>query len=532
MNEDKQFSVRRTGSTNEGALITLISAYPDIYAIGMRILSACLKQRGHRVRLIFLPETFGGTYSEAVLEEVATLAVGSDLIGISLMTDQFHKAVQITQKLKARLEVPLIWGGVHPTMSPEECLEYVDMICIGEGEGAMVELADKLADGEDFYETRNIWFKRKDTIIRNKMRPLIQDLDSIPAADYELEEHYILSEGHVLKADASLLQKHYRPYYITIPSRGCPYSCTYCCNNRFNRMYPGQKTIRKRSLDAVVNELEVIMRKLPFLSEIWFDDDSFFLYTEEEIRNFSQSYKVRIGLPLRIGGATPLTITRKKLALLVDGGLIRVRMGIQSGAERTKKMYHRRHTNQEVAAAVKIINEFRECVLPTYDVIIDNPWEDENDLIETLRFMARLPGPYRLGLFSLNFYPGTELFDRAVKEGLISPKSKDYQPKVYYHFKETHLNRLFLLLAECALEGKIPTRMLFALTNNWVRRLKLHRLLYSLFRRWRRAKSLLRQLREALCKREWSKISQFFLRRINKWCSPFWPTSVTTVPHK
>jgi radical SAM superfamily enzyme YgiQ (UPF0313 family) len=354
------------------------------------------------------------------------------------------------------------------------------MICRGEGEEVLVELAQKLSQGKEIYNTRNMWFKKGDSIIRNGLRPLIQDLDSIPGPDYELENHYILNEGHVVKMDSDLLKRHHGPDHVTVPSRGCPYGCTYCTNNKLNKMYAGQRIVRKKSPDTIISELEGIKAKLPFLKQILFDDDCFFTYTEDEIRDFSTKYKARINIPLRIGGATPVTITKEKLSPLVDAGLFRIRMGIQTCAERTRKLYNRRYTNQDVQAAAKTIGEFKGKLLPTYDIILDNPWETEDDVIETLRFLTRLPGPYRLTLFSLTFYPGTDLFNRAASEGLITKQTKDYAPKFFYNYKDTYLNRVFRLLAESPAESKMPPWLMIVLTSKLLKRLSLHLPLYRI----------------------------------------------------
>ena len=90
-----------------------------------------LKREGHEVRLVFL--TGEGSLPESVLVDLEDVTDGADLIGVSLMTLHFHRAVQVTERLKG--SCPIIWGGIHPTVRPEECLEYADIVCIGEGEG-------------------------------------------------------------------------------------------------------------------------------------------------------------------------------------------------------------------------------------------------------------------------------------------------------------------------------------------------------------------------------------------------------------
>jgi len=135
--------------------VVLISLDREIMCIGVRLLSACLRRAGHETRVIFLPlrdsrrqnDASCPNYPQAVLDDVTELCQDADLVGLSLMTNQFLPAVAVTEHLKRELNVPVIWGGVHPTVSPEECLACADMVCIGEGEGTLIELADRLAEG-------------------------------------------------------------------------------------------------------------------------------------------------------------------------------------------------------------------------------------------------------------------------------------------------------------------------------------------------------------------------------------------------
>ena len=93
------------------------------------------KREGHEVKVLFMPVLFTHDYKNDTLEEVAEFAKGAELIGISLMTNYYFNAVQVNEKLRERLpNIPIVWGGVHPTIRPDESLQHADMICVGEGE--------------------------------------------------------------------------------------------------------------------------------------------------------------------------------------------------------------------------------------------------------------------------------------------------------------------------------------------------------------------------------------------------------------
>jgi hypothetical protein len=240
-------------------------------------------------------------------------------------------------------------------------------------------------------------------------------------------------------------------------------------------MYPHQKPIRIRSVDNIIRELQEVKRNLPFVKIMLFEDDAFFLMKLERIKELGRKYKELIRMPLVITGVTPSTITKEKLAVLVDAGLVGMRMGIQSAAEKTKKLYKRPNSNLQVEKAVKIINEYRGHIKVFYDIILDSPWDTDENLQETLMFLSKLPTPYQLSLLSLIFFPGTEIYRHAKKDGLIKDDVEDVYRKYFNVVKKTYLNDLFFVLQRYALVGVgISPIIMSFLTHKMTRKLHLH----------------------------------------------------------
>ena len=137
--------------------VTLISPYENVTVNGIRMLSAVLKAMGVECQMVMLPHEIKGvgsrgaefrfSYPETALDQVAEVVQGSDLVGISLMSNYFDNAAQITQHLRRSIQAPIIWGGVNPTVRPEECLEHADLICVGEDEEALRELVQQMSNG-------------------------------------------------------------------------------------------------------------------------------------------------------------------------------------------------------------------------------------------------------------------------------------------------------------------------------------------------------------------------------------------------
>jgi len=465
--------------------VVLLSPYLKGRDYGLRILSSCLKKEGHDVKLAFIPKYFAERYDQKELDDITEFSKEAGLIGISVTTNYFNNAAQITQNLKEELDVPIIWGGMHATVMPDESLRYADMACVGEGEEALVELTGKMENGEAFHDVEGIWFNNGESIVRNKVRPLIQDLDAIPFPDHDFKSHYVLLQGRMQKMEEKVLKKWFGTRYQVFSVRGCPFSCTYCCNNTYNAMYPGQKVLRKRNIDSLIEEIVEAKKSLPFIERVNIGDDDFFVRTEEEIKDFAEKYKDKVNLFLRVNGVTPATVSREKLESLPEAGMVHIRMGIQTASERTKKLYNRCFSNEQIEKSASILSGFKNDIeKPSvgYDIILDNPWETEEDLIDTLMFLTRLSPPYKLDLFSLTLYPGTELYSKAEKEGIINADFKDgYTKGTFDGVEDTYLNRLFFLQREYAWVGKrISSQIMFLLTNRTLRNLKISQLLYSL----------------------------------------------------
>lgn len=460
---------------------TLISPYGNITSHGLRCISSYLKSHGYEVQMIFLPGLLDHKIArKKIIEQVVDLSRDSQLIGISLMSNLFDVAVQINQALKQELDTPVVWGGIHPTICPEESLCYADIVCIGEGEDIILKLIQTIESGGNLYDVKGIYFKDKGKMIKNSLASLINDLDLIPHPDYDLNDKFILDGDRILKLDHCLQKKHSSNddgkyiYYETMSSRGCPHRCPYCCNDAIQQLFPDQKRVRRRSLERLIKELVWAKETMPYVNRIVFSDDSFLAVSTQKIKDFSKAYKEFVDLPFDVGGITPGAIDEQKMKNLVWAGLSCVRMGIQTGSKRSMKLYRRSYSNQCILEATKLINKFEWDNPPAYDFILDNPWETDDDLIDSLNLLFEIPKPYILNLFSLTFFPGTHFYKKAKEEGIITDNLNDVYRKNYLAFAPTYLNRIFILFRE----GKAPVRISRLLINRKIIALRLHLILY------------------------------------------------------
>lgn len=466
-------------------IVLLAPTPPDVSAFGVRSLSAYLRRLGYRTRIVFLPGSIGLLregggfayhYERSTLDDVVELCRDAPLVGVSFMSSYFDRAVQLTGELKRSLGSTVIWGGIHPSCKPEEALEHADLVCVGEGEEALAELLGGVRAGDGPGGVTGIWSRGGGGVARTPLRPLIRDLDSLPHFDFSNEEHFIfdidtkrvvpLTDGLLSKALPQLpyFGNSFKRAFRTMTDRGCPHRCAYCNVSNLRAMYKGDRTpyLRARSVGDVIDELALIRQRFPFVEVIQFFDDTFFARSAPQLEEFAARYRERIGLPFYCQ-ASPTTLTEEKLASLIGAGLVYVEMGIQTGSRRIKELYHRTESNEKILEVTNILHRHRDRLLrPDYHIIIDNPWESEADTYETVKLLYRVPKPFGLCISSLVFFPQTELYNKAVAEGLLTDEVADiYRKPFYLPPKRSYVNFLIYLLTF----QRFPRRLLSLLVR-------------------------------------------------------------------
>lgn len=441
----------------------------NLFAFGPRILSSYLKAHDVDVDLLLVPfvnpdkkylfSPHWKFYDEELIKKITAPIVpfiedkGYNLIGISLTSNFYDHAKMITEQINKKLQTPIVWGGVHPTVKPEECLQHADFVMRGEAEEALLELVQAVEQDDGYEKVGNLTYKSNGKIKHNLLHALIQDLDSLPLPDFEESTHYLAYHEQVLPVTEELSYKILlRGYgkdsygYSTMATRGCPYGCTYCINSTIKGVYKGKgKYLRKRSYENVIAELALAKKHLPKLTYIMFSDETFLMGKGIDwIRSFCEHYKENIGLPFSCCLA-PEDVSEECVELLVDAGLFDVQMGIQSGCKRTLiEVYNRRDNTENILKAAAVLNKFNDRLVPLYDLILDNPYETDEDLKEAIGFLLKLPRPFDLQLFSLTFYPGASITAKAVADGIVKDPIKDVYRKHYQAYDRSNYYNLLI----------------------------------------------------------------------------------------
>jgi anaerobic magnesium-protoporphyrin IX monomethyl ester cyclase len=408
--------------------IVLINVSGRLSSDGSRLISALLKRAGHQVTSVFLSRPEPLDYEPDELEPLCKILKEADLVMVAVYSSYAIRAVQVTEFVHKKFPgMKVIWGGPHCISVPELGLRYADGVCFAEGDQVVVDFVNRLEAGTNYINTPNMAFSVNGDHILNDVLPPFNDLDSLPYYDYNLDDQFLLDQG-LFQITKELLKERLAgyPYYVPIlyflTSRGCPHQCSYCNNCRYVALF-SRNTMRFYSVDRVVEELEYTLKHLGFIEVIIFGDDDFFMRSRKDLERFAETYKKKIGLPFGIA-LSANTYSKEKIEILLESGLKVVQLGVQSGSQRVlNEVYNRKIKVSKTRDVVHKIASYHKTHGLDFllDFIIDNPYETRDDIIQTYKYLLDLPLHIRINIFFLAFFPGTPIYDRALKDGLIKP---------------------------------------------------------------------------------------------------------------
>lgn len=401
------------------------SEYEGMYYEGIASISAVLKINGHKTKLFHITEPLinedNPNKKMHLMDKNANLLFDvvekfkPNIIAFSSTTNQFHIVKELAYYLrdtfKCDKRITTICGGIHTILSPEEVINTygIDIVCLGEGENVLLELANNIP----ISQIKGIWHKGciSGTIFKSEKRELIKDLDTLPFPDTDIFD-YEKSYDYKLKR------------LNLVVSRGCPYSCSYCCNHAIRESYKNcGNYFRMHSPEYVVSQIKNSLQKYPGIEYCDFRDDNF-LQNEKWVDTFLELYKKEINLPLVIIARAD-KITDEIMEKLSEIPCRMIRLGIESGNAEIIKSLNRTVNKERILNAVRLAKKYNITIYPFY--ILNLPQEDAWKFMDTIKLHARLVeiGSVKLDMYHLSvFYPyaGTKLYKYCKEHNLIVEK--------------------------------------------------------------------------------------------------------------
>ena len=332
-----------------------------------------------------------------------------DLIAVTSTESTFFLAIHLLRAID-KYNIPTIMGGVFTTFAPDFCIKYpeLDMICVGEGENALIDLCEKMRTGKDYTKVTNLWVKKSNgDVVKNPVsRPV--NVSEMPMPDISLFD------------EERLVRPMYGRQYKMVPvetHRGCPYKCTFCNSPSQNVLYADKtdsQFFRKRDLRRVHDEL-VYYRDVVKAEYVFFWADTFFAYSAAEFDAFCEMYQ-DIKLPFWCQ-TRPETVTQSRIEKLQDVGLHFMAFGLEHGNEQFRaEVIERRYTNESAVKSLSIPKA--NGVAFSVNNIIGCPDETRELAMDTVKFNRQIDAS-QMSCSIFQPYQGTKLREIAVSKGYI-----------------------------------------------------------------------------------------------------------------
>jgi len=439
--------------------VVLVSLYRT-QNFAIRTLHSVLNDvKGIKVFSIFFKESWANVVTKPTVTEERLFVqkiidLNPAVVCISVLSSYVPIAKRLTTLIKENSSALVCWGGVHPTICPESCIKVADIICIGEGEGALIDLMVRLRDGNEYFDIYNLWINHKGTIIKNPLRPLIQDLDSIPFPSYCSDSFFFIDDNRISRNDPAILDDRLQ----VMGARGCPFACPFCVNSVTKPLFKnlGNYT-RIRSVRNIIDEIKQQLTFSGNCKKTVVFNEEVFGWKKEWVDDFSLHYNKEVEMPFDIC-YNPKVVTPELFAKLVSSGLNEINMGIQSGSDNIRNnLFKRQEKNSEIIKIDKFITD--SGVRAAFDLIADNPYETEETLKETINFLFQLTKPLHFNYFRLQYFPTYPLTQKALIDGYIqteditdeclfenATKRMMYDPKLFPFTTKNALQNIIWLI--------------------------------------------------------------------------------------
>lgn len=426
--------------------------------LGLEYISASLKKEGFFPEWVIIYDLFrDGIMDIPVLSnifnkneyEIAKIICRKvpTVVFFSCITDNIRFDLKVAKFIKIfNKKIFICFGGIHATIEPERILNsgFIDAVCIGEGEISIVKLIKALNKKENYLKLEGFYFNNKGNIIKNKISPIIQNLDELPFPD---------------KKPYFEKMPIFKKYYRIMTSRGCPFNCSFCNNNVLKKLYK-KFYIRRRSPENVIEELKIA--KFKYKSKFIIFEDDLFILNKKWLFKFLNLYKKKIFLPFQCT-AYPGMFDFEILKKLRASGCKFIEIGIQTMDYSIRKnVFKRNETNSEIIHSLNLLKKSK--IKYSIFHIFDIPGVSDSDEKKAMLIYSRYKTS-QVNFVRLTYYPGTDILNWAINNNILS-KNKVEAIKSGKISSYENLNKENKTIKLFGLVGILPYPVIKILSNS------------------------------------------------------------------
>jgi anaerobic magnesium-protoporphyrin IX monomethyl ester cyclase len=360
------------------------------------------------------------------VEHIAHRIAGStaDVLMVSTMTMNFPLAATLLREVKKSKNIPVLVGGIHPTIEGARLLERhpeIDYLCIGEGESMVLDFLSRFSS-EGFSDIPNLCYRKNGKVLCNPIRPA-EDLSALPPFPWHLFRKESVGDGG-------------RGFLYVTASRGCPFNCTYCCNGIYLSHY-GKSYIRFRPIDRIIEELFYLKKE--YSPRLFYFGDEMLLADPEYAQKLFSEVKNKIGITYGLMARVEY-VTPALTSCLRETGCQYVAMGIECGDDDFRRKHlNRNHRNEQIERAFELLGDAG--IFRSSFNMIGYPFDNDRSLTKaTINLNRRVKPDY--AYFTIIYpFPGTKLHEHCVKLNLIDNQRIE---KTRQYYEESVLRNVYL----------------------------------------------------------------------------------------
>ncbi len=343
-----------------------------------------------------------------------------DIVGITSNSGNMDTVKLLVQRIK-RHNLPVILGGSHPTVLPEQSILYTgaDVVVMGEGEVPLVHVMDSFQRRKRLQQIPSLAWKDDRTVTINARGALMHDIDELPIPDRSL----------VNRSD----------YFgeVLITGRGCPFNCAYCASRNI-----WGKRVRFRSVRSIINELEFLREQAetplprPGRWVVKIVDDTFTVHRKRTVELLEEIVANELDCFEFTGGVRADTLDEHLVRKMREANFRRVTLGVETGSPRILKMIRKGESNEDVKRAIKLL---KQAGIRSHAFFMIGLPEETPEDIELSKELILEAKPDYVEINMVTPYPGTEIFDKLMPE---DPMKIDRWYRWFHQGMATHSDRL------------------------------------------------------------------------------------------
>lgn len=408
--------------------------YPNT---AIMVIDTILHNSGFKVKVI------DGKYQKiddtvkSILNEIDENVI---FIGFSVMTIQLPWAYYVSEAIKSRYPgLSIVWGGVHPTLFPEQTVEdpAVDVVVINDAAATITPLALALSEGAGLSSVAGICYKENGKISRTPRNQRMDDFNNIPLIDFSLIDHERYSRNNNIAIE-EFYGDRYKDckVYPIITGLGCTYKCTFCINVILEKRY------HFREAGEIVDRIKFLRRDYgaDFIQPM---DENFFINKKRTFEFLDLLERENMGIKWRPQSRADYFndnyLNVEAVKRLEKSGMIVAAMGVESASQKTLDRLNKQLKVEHIIKATEILSKTN--IVPKMNFMVGLPGETQKDIDKTYRLAIRLRKMAKGSCVTVSPfrpYPGSPLYDQIVSEYGYSPPSslKDWAKLSQIEFAE------------------------------------------------------------------------------------------------